>query len=172
MSCLLRQQRDGRWERQDLPEGTMTVPLASGSLVLARLGQGAERITVLLVCRGLEVRANGHPVLGGMKALQHKDELLIGCERIYYSAESQPEITTFPIDPGARPPRCVVCRVALGKGNRMVQCPQCGRCYHQDDHGEQKGKNCWTYRPQCLCGHPTLLSGEACWKPDDEDPGP
>ena len=51
----------------------------------------------------------------------------------------------------------------------VVECPQCGRVFHQNDAaGDSNAKQCWTYRPQCLCSHPTSLSGDT-WRPELEE---
>ncbi len=122
--------------------------------------------------RGL-VRVNGMPVIGGLRALGHKDELIVGSRRMFFSSESVPVVEVYEHDRQGRRPRCPVCRAAVEDGQTVVRCPGCSRVYHQiaaaDDTPE---KPCWTYSPSCrFCDHPTTLSGEPTWRPELEEAG-
>jgi hypothetical protein len=108
-------------------------------------------------------------LLGGLKVLGHRDEILVGGELFCYSAQSRPVVIEFTLAEGGRRPRCGVCRMEIEDGQAAVACPQCGRVYHQiDAAGEQAAKQCWTYLPTCLCGHSTALGEDGAWRPDQE----
>ena len=77
----------------------------------------------------------------------------------------------FPREEAARSPTCPLCRGPVRDGDRAVQCPGCGRWFHQTDAAEGKpAKPCWTYAPTCrFCNHPTALGGEHGWRPEMEE---
>jgi len=130
--------------------------------------QGAEH--ALLIGCDCQVRVNGLPVLGGICVLQHRDEILVGSRRVFFSAESTPEVEVFQHVGPHRRPRCPVCRGELLDQQPVVHCPGCGRIYHQIPATEAApAKPCWTYSATCrFCNHPTSLSGEPTWCPDEE----
>jgi hypothetical protein len=162
MSCLWLEHA-GAWQARALAGGRV---LAGDELALAGIafvplprGQAA-----LLVRPGVRVRVNGEPVFGGVRLLEHKDEVLIGARRVVFSGEATPVVTTFTAA-GQRPPVCPVCRGPVREGTQAVQCPGCGRWFHQQD-----AKTCWTYAATCrFCNHPTSFSAETCWRPDQEE---
>jgi len=121
--------------------------------------------------RGVVARVNGRPVLGGLRVLEHKDEVTLGPLRLFYSAESTPVVIVFQPPEGARLPTCPLCRGPVRAGDQAVQCPGCGRWFHQTNAADGKpAKNCWTYAPTCrFCNHPTALGGDAGWRPERED---
>ncbi len=138
---------------------------------LARFGdRGGSHGVALLVRDGLSIWVNGHPVLGGLKILAHRDELLAADGRtFYYSDESTPVVCPFALQTGTRRPRCAVCRQSVEDGQLVVACPRCGRVFHQiPPRDAQQAKHCWTYTPQCLCGHPTSMDAGATWHPEKE----
>jgi hypothetical protein len=158
--------------------GWQPLPVGGDSLGenvrVVSLGRGAEAIIGLLVRLrpGVTVRVNGRPILGGFCVLEHKDEILVGRSRVFYSAESTPEPTLFRLEPGSlRFPTCPVCRGPIKDGEQAVQCPGCGRWFHQREESEgQRAKTCWTYSPTCrFCNHPTALTGEPVWRPEMEE---
>jgi hypothetical protein len=145
--------------------------LHKGSVRIVRFGEGTEGGVALLARSGVHVRINGLPVLGGIALLQHRDEILINAERFCFSAETRPVVTTFHMEPGSRGPTCPVCRGSLADGEQAVRCPGCGRWFHQIEASEgRKARSCWTYSATCrFCQHPTSLSGETAWRPEQEE---
>jgi hypothetical protein len=118
------------------------------------------------------IRVNGALVVGGVHVLDHKDELVIGAEQIFFSAESTPVVEIYQHgNDAARRPRCPVCRAAIEEGDSIVRCPGCSRIHHQiPARGGRPEKPCWTYSPQCrFCEHPTSLSGQPGWQPDEHE---
>jgi len=133
-------------------------------LVLPR--QGA----VLLARDGVWVRVNGEPVLGGMRILEHKDEVLVEEIRLVFSQESTPVLVNFTATAGQRLPTCPICRGPIRDGMQAVQCPGCGRWFHQLTAEGQPAKPCWTYAATCrFCQHPTAFTAESAWRPDREE---
>lgn len=162
MAKLLTQTEAG-WIEEPLASDRLSA--AGASIVCA--GHGADRLSVLIVRDDVVACVNGQPLLGGVCVLQHQDEILLTGTRLYFSLESRPEISSFEPGAGARVSKCAVCRVALKPGDRVVACPRCGRVFHQND-ADPQGKKCWTYAAQCLCGHPTALTGDAWWPEREE----
>jgi Prokaryotic RING finger family 1 len=165
MSSLWRQTSGGAWESVALSaEGLRPVRL-SPDVTLVGFGRGADGGVALMTRPGAAARVNGLPILGGLRLLDHQDEVLIGRERFYYSAESTPVVVPFRHEGEGRRPSCPICRGPLGDGDDAVQCPGCGRWYHQ-----LAARPCFTYAPQCrFCRHPTALTGAAVWCPEQED---
>jgi hypothetical protein len=125
---------------------------------------------VALLVRGRPAAwINGRPVLGGMKILAHRDELLIDGRPLFYSDESVPVVRSFELADNQRRPRCAVCRQNVENGQSIVECPRCGRVFHQIAASANcEAKLCWTYRPACLCLHPTHMDPDAVWRPEKE----
>ena len=166
MSSVWREARGGEWQPVAIPEaeGAPAVAVEVDGARFLRFGTGNERRTALVLPVGAAARVNGRPVLGGLRVLEHKDEVIFGRSRLFYSAESTPVVVVFRRAEGARSPTCPLCRGPVRDGDRAVQCPGCGRWFHQAD------KPCWTYAPTCrFCNHPTALGGEAGWRPERED---
>jgi hypothetical protein len=166
MSSVWREARGGEWQPVAIPEaeGAPAVAVEVDGARFLRFGTGNERRTALVLPVGAAARVNGRPVLGGLRVLEHKDEVILGRSRLFYSAESTPVVVVFRRAEGARSPTCPLCRGPVRDGDRAVQCPGCGRWFHQAD------KPCWTYAPTCrFCNHPTALGGEAGWRPERED---
>jgi hypothetical protein len=140
-------------------------------IALFGLTQGAQRGALLMVRPGVWVRVNGLPVLGGARVLEHKDEVLVGSVRLCFSAESAPVLKIYKVPEGGRASVCPICRGPIKDGMTAVQCPGCGRWFHQLEAADGKpAKPCWTYAPTCrFCGHPTAFGTEAAWRPDQED---
>jgi hypothetical protein len=139
-------------------------------LRIAKFGGGDGPHEVALLVRGRPAAwCNGRPVLGGLKILAHRDELLIGGRTLFYSDETLPVVRNFELADGKRRPRCPVCRQNVEDGQAIVACPRCGRVFHQINSNESgEAKLCWTYRPACLCDHPTQLDPDAVWRPEKE----
>jgi hypothetical protein len=103
--------------------------------------------------------------------LEHRDEVLVGRRRFYFSNESTPAVVIFRVQPGVRPVTCPVCRGPIKDGEQAVQCPGCGRWFHQLEPAEGKpARRCWTFAAGCrICSHPTALTGEPAWRPEKEE---
>ena len=140
-------------------------------IVLARFGGGTDFSVALLAKLDLNVLVNGVPIAGGLRILEHRDEIVVGGSRLLYSEESVPEITTAQAGPGARPLRCSLCRGTIENGMTIVRCPRCLRLFHQSDAGpDAPERHCWTYSERCRhCGHPTAMTGESLWSPEKEN---
>jgi hypothetical protein len=167
MSCLWLEGAPGQWTTRIVPAGR---PLAGedigvpGIALLVLPRQGA----VLLARDGAWVRVNGEPVLGGMRILEHKDEVLVEDVRLVFSQETVPVVVRFAAAAGQRLPTCPICRGPIRDGMQAVQCPGCGRWFHQ--LGQPVAKPCWTYAPTCrFCQHPTSVAAGAAWRPDREE---
>src|SRR5262249_20608545 len=141
MSCIWHAPAGADWRSRALPAGGALAGEEVGlpGVGFLRLG-GAERGAALLVRPGVWARVNGAPVLGGMRLLGHKDEVLVGAARAYFSAEATPGVLAFRAAVGGRVPICPTCRGPVRDGSAVVECPGCGRWYHQDGP-----KTCWTY---------------------------
>jgi hypothetical protein len=160
VSSVWRQARAGDWQPVAIPD----VGLALDGLRFVRFGSDNERGAAVLLPVGAAARVNGRPVLGGLRVLEHKDEVIHGRSRFFYSAESAPVLVAFRRAEGARSPTCPLCRGPVRDGDPAVQCPGCGRWFHQS------AKPCWTYAPTCrFCNHPTALDGAAGWRPEAEE---
>ena len=153
MSSIWREHAPGQWHS--------TPKLAHDGVGLVETPGGA----ILLVRDGVRVRVNGEPVYGGVRVLDHRDEILVGADRLLFSAQSAPLVTAFALAPEGRPPVCPICRGPVRDGMQAVACPGCGRWFHQLD-----AKPCWTYAPTCrFCQHPTPLDEAAAWRPGGDD---
>jgi hypothetical protein len=148
----------------------LDVGAAEGGLRIVPFREGTRPSHVLLVRDHLAARVNGWPVVGGIRVLDHKDEITVGGQRMYFSAQSQPTVEVYQHDGSQRGPRCPICRTEVQNGQAIVRCPSCLRIYHQiDATGDTPAKPCWTYSPECrFCSHPTSLSGDAAWRPEEE----
>jgi hypothetical protein len=192
------------WERIPWQSSPLRLPVAACELLLARFGAGNEAAVALLASPGSGACVNGLPLLGGLKVLSHRDEIVAGGERFVFSEESLPQVTVFHArrketssrrskaespdsiggdsgakrgsgaksnsEPGQREARCSLCRGAIQEGMAIVECPRCMRLFHQIDAGpDGPEKHCWTYSEKCRhCEHPTALSGEVLWSPEQE----
>jgi hypothetical protein len=165
----------GRWQSVFVAEGTPLEGdgLGAANVRFVRFGRGADRGVCLLARPEVRVLVNGHPVAGGFRLLEHRDEVLAGGKRFFYSSETTPVIALFHAEAGARPCTCPVCRGVIKEGDTAVQCPGCGRWFHQLEPVEGKPpRRCWTYSATCrICQHPTALEGEAVWRPEKEEAG-
>lgn len=169
MSSVWTKNNDNQWQSQQIAFDTAAL-VKLGLLYLVQIGKGSDREVVMLL-RQIEAGwVNGGPVIAGLKVLEHQDEILIGNQTWYYSAESTPVRVEFQLPEGERRPRCALCRSAIEDTQAAVACPRCGRWFHQlDAIDDRPEKKCWTYNDRCLCQHPTSLSGEPVWRPDQED---
>ncbi len=134
---------------------------------VALLGSGSIRSYAVLHGIGVCVRVNGLPIMGGIRILEHRDEIVVGSSRTFFSAESTPSVEIYRHTDAGRRPKCPVCRNAVMDDQSVVRCPGCNRIFHQIEETESSPKkHCWTYSNECkFCGHPTQMSGEPVWRP-------
>jgi hypothetical protein len=163
MSSLWIERPARQWQSRALVTGRLQAgdELGLPGIGLLALRQGAA----LFVRDGVRVRVNGEPIVGGLRLLEHRDELLTEAGRCVFSGQSAPVVTAFALAGGERVPTCPVCRGPVRDGMTAVLCPGCGRWAHQSDT-----RPCWLYAPACrFCNHPTSFAGEAAWRPDHEE---
>jgi hypothetical protein len=161
---------ESAWRGENVPleSGNKPIYVAGVGLRLVPFGSGRQRGLALLAA-GPGVWLSGEEVVAGLAVLDHQDEILIDGQRVYYSADGQPEVSIHAsADPAARV-TCPVCRTAVVAGQAVVVCPRCSRVHHQIEAGDgQREKRCWTFHAQCHhCGHPTSLDGSGGWRPDN-----
>jgi hypothetical protein len=172
MSSVWLEMPGNRWNALAIGEGSLTDPeLAVEGARFVRFGHGGDQCVLLLAQGTTEAWVNGQPVLGGLRVLEHKDEILVSGARLFFSAESTPVPVLYRATAGVRTPTCPVCRGPVKDGDRGVQCPGCGRWFHEieADNGRAR-RNCWTYAATCrFCDHPTAFSAESTWRPEMEE---
>jgi hypothetical protein len=166
MSCVWWEVPGQGWKQAPVTGGAVPEGCPAADIAFAPNPEGSA---VLLTRAPAWV--NGQPVLGGVKALEHQDEILVGQALLYFSAEATPTPVVFRPEPGQCGPRCPLCRDLLNDGDQAVRCPRCGHWYHQIDPTDGRpGRPCWTTRETCwFCRHPTALSGEPGWRPEQEE---
>jgi hypothetical protein len=173
MATVWREAEGRRWEAVTVPDGRPLdgAELGIPGIQVFRFGQGADRGVALLARPGTAVLVNGGPLLGGFGVLEHRDEVLVGRRRLFFSTESTPAVVVFRAQAGARPCTCPVCRGAIKDGDTAVQCPGCARWFHQLEPAEGRpARRCWTFAAGCrICNHPTALTGEPSWRPENEE---
>ena len=170
MSTIWTQSTTGDWQPRPLPAtGTAALTLAAG-VVVTGFGAGAERGAALLTAINSSVRVNGRPTRG-LWILMHRDEVSTADERWYFSAQSPAVVVPFLLAAGQRRPKCPLCRDSLDDEQLAVECPGCGRWYHEiPAEGDRPARGCWTTVEACrFCQQPTALDGAAVWRPDWED---
>jgi len=170
MSTVWHQAGDG-WQALTLGTALEGAELQAPGVRVFRYGQSTDKGVGLLARPGARVLVNGQPVLGGFRVLEHKDEILVGRTRLFFSSEATPAVVGFRPAVGARPSTCPVCRGLIKEGEEIVQCPGCSRRFHQVEPAEgRKARKCWTFADKCkICNHPTSLSGEPVWRPEKEE---
>ena len=127
-----------------------------GSQFVAVDGQWA-----VLVEPGSTVLVNGTPVVGDLKILRDRDQVLLPTAgRAFFSTERLAEIT--PMIETPREIRCPRCKAPVVAGSPAVRCPSCQLWHHQDPY-----RTCWTYSPVCGgCSQATALDAGFHWTPD------
>jgi hypothetical protein len=172
MSTLWCELDNGHWHPVTIGKALDGTALQSPGIRIVHFGQESESGVALLARPPAHVLVNGQPVLGGLRVLDHKDEVLASRRRFFYSAESAPVVVVFRRPPGARPVTCPVCRGVIHDGDAAVQCPNCSRWHHQIEPAEGRpGRRCWIFASHCrICTiQPTALSGEPAWRPEMEE---
>ena len=142
----------------------------AGETVLVSFQDGSRSQYILVSQDGEKTQVNGEPLVGGLRVLRHRDELLVEGDRLYFSAQTTPVVEAYQHQGDAKPPRCPICRAEIKDGDLVVRCPGCTRVYHQSTGVEgQDDRPCWTYCRTCkFCEHPTSLTGEDAWQPDED----
>lgn len=122
---------------------------------------GGDKSQWALIARpGAQVDVNGDRLWLGVRILSDRDCIQVdGGERMYYSASANPTVVTFA---GKSAIQCPRCDTAITTGQLVVRCPGCGVHYHQ-----ARDLACWLYDVRCRCGHPTDLSEDNCWTPEE-----
>ena len=168
MSSIWMESSSQGWNPSPVAHGYRLPP---SGLYFFRFGRGSENGVALLAPRTVSVRVNGCPVVAGLRVLEHKDEILVGRTRLFFSAESTPVAVAFQPEAGVRSPTCPNCRGPIKTGERAVQCPGCARWYHQIEPADGgRAKRCWTHSETCrFCNHPTSLTGAQTWCPEQEE---
>lgn len=171
MSCVWQELPDRTWRAVPIRNGEPLTGADLGASGIQLCHLASERGAVLMVHPGVWVRINGQPVLGGVRVLDHKDEILLAETRLYFSMEATPLVVLYRPAEGSRPPICPICRGPIRDGMQAVQCPGCGRWFHQlAADGDRPAKSCWTYAPTCrFCSHPTAFGAESAWRPEREE---
>lgn len=111
------------------------------------------------------IRVNGTALAGGIRALEHRDEIRVeGEQPIFFSTECPPKVEPFP---GAeRPARCPRCRLVLEVGQPAVRCTRCLVWSH-----ETADLPCWSYAAaeSCAACHeqPNTLENRLTWVPSE-----
>jgi hypothetical protein len=137
--------------------------LPSPRAILLRVGGSAQERWVL-VGDG-SIRINGTPLAGGIRVLQHRDEIHVGNNPpVYFSTERPARIEAFP---GAeRPIRCPRCRLEIRTGDLAVRCGRCGIWHHENEEYP-----CWTYPEAETCAacqvQPNTLDAGLSWFPEE-----
>jgi hypothetical protein len=129
---------------------------------LVRLASSGGDTWILLCAPDSCVRVNGLPVLGALRVLRDRDEIVIaGCGRFFFSSERLARVEPFP--GSDRDAYCPRCKDILPYGTASVRCPGSGIWHHQS-----ADRACWTYAETCACGcgRPTDLGAGLQWTPD------
>lgn len=179
MANFFKANADGGFDSVALPaDGVLPMDSAAldcaGPLNATRIMSfvsGTRPTYLLIAAARSDVRVNGSAVVGAIRVLQHQDEVSVGAQRLFFSAQAVPLVELYRCDGSPRRLRCPVCRGEIQDEQQVVRCPGCSRLFHQIPAGpDTPEKPCWTYSPECrFCTHPTSLSGEAFWQPGGEE---
>jgi hypothetical protein len=131
--------------------------------ILLRVGANPQERWVLVGDES--IRVNGTPLTGGIRVLDHQDEIHIGEEApVYFSADRPARVVPFP--GGERPIRCPRCRQEIRPGDLAVQCGRCGIWHHECEE-----YRCWTYPQAETCAacrvQPNTLDEGPSWFPEE-----
>jgi hypothetical protein len=123
--------------------------------------EGVER-WIVIDAPGSRLRVNGIPLVTGVRALHHRDELrMAGVPgRAWFSLECQSDVAPFDGPQGTFCPRC---KIEIDSASLSVRCPQCRVYYHQSTDSP-----CWTYAETCAHDNqPTDLDANFRWTPEE-----
>ncbi len=108
---------------------------------------------------GVDVRVNGWRPPTGLRVLHDRDQIDIGSQTWFFSAEVLPVVQPFA---GASAVSCPRCKTPVVPLESSVRCPGCRVVYHQS-----ADRPCWTYGATCpLCGRATALDQPFTWTPE------
>jgi hypothetical protein len=167
MAMIFRKNVSGSWCATRLPLCEADRFGGIGSQLIEFVAQGRRR-AALLVRDGVAAFVNGEQVIGGLRVLANQDEIYSPPERFWFSTEERAQIERLE-NPEGRAVRCALCRDEIAVGEEFVKCPRCARRFHQSSGPGADTRRCFTYKETCVCDHPTTLSGEFAWTPDNED---
>jgi hypothetical protein len=162
----------GEWSARKLDGSVMTLPVANNKATepqvrsprLIQTHCGGKKTWALVAGAGCDARVNGRAIPAGLAVLDHRDAILAGDERFFFSAESLASVEPFP--GAARPVHCGRCKLPIAMGSPAVSCPNCNVWYHQDESPE--GSACYTYAEQCgFCSCETRLDAVLAWAPEE-----
>ena len=133
---------------------------SNGSVVaeLLRFGDRLNETWVLQSPARELIQVNGFPLVGGIRVLQDKEEILTRASgRIYFSTQRAPRVEPFPGRQEAT--SCPRCKATIAEGEPSVVCPTCCTWHH-----EATDRPCRTYSEKCaLCNQFTRLdAGFSC----------
>lgn len=133
-----------------------------GGRVRLRRARDADGVWLLLAAPGARVALNGDAPLGGVAVLRDRDAVRAGDRLLFFAARDV--ATVVILDAAAEPDvRCARCTRRLAAGARVVRCPACAACHHQDD-----ALPCWTYAEHCAaCVEPAALDAAPRWSPEE-----
>src|SRR5262245_43663259 len=83
---------DSRWKRIPLGSSPFRISDLRSEIFIARFGESTEIATALLASPRSRLVVNGLAVLGGLRVLDHRDEITADGERFVFSGESLPEV--------------------------------------------------------------------------------
>lgn len=137
---------------------------SNGSVVaeLIRFGDRLNETWVLQSPARELIQVNGFPLVGGIRVLQDKEEILTRASgRIYFSTQRTPTIEPFPGREEAT--SCPRCKGTIAEGEPSVMCPACFTWHH-----EGTDRPCWSYTEKCaLCDQLTRLDTGVSWTPEN-----
>ena len=124
----------------------------------------ADTQWVLLLAETTVARVNGSLVVGGIRALDDRDEIrgptLPQC---FLSTEQLAAVVPRPKEDAQASFNCPRCKLTIEPATPAVRCPVCAVWHHQDDTHP-----CWSYSDECaVCRHDTDLDRGYTWTPEE-----
>jgi hypothetical protein len=162
----------GEWRARKLSGSAVMLPVAhhhaaeprAGAARLIQSHSGGKKTWALVTGAVCDARVNGRALPTGLAVLDHRDAILAGDERFFFSAEALACVEPFP--GAAREVLCGRCTLPISTGSPAVSCPNCNVWYHQDESLE--GGACYTYAEQCgFCSCETRLDAVLAWAPEE-----
>lgn len=145
------------WRWHDTPGAWFVIQLHRGTNFPLHL----NALFVPLQGRQCGLLARGEVMINGLTAfplrmLADRDEIRVGGETVYFSADSPAEAVAFPAQTEAA---CGRCKGMLKAGELAVQCPLCRAWHHQTEE-----LPCWQHAARCSgCERSTERIG---WQPE------
>lgn len=158
MACLWVRDR-GEWTAVPLDRDPVELGVEPARAILVSKIEGDKTFWTLVVSPEEIVRVNGDRVMLGIRVMRDRDAIQVGGgARMFFSSESAPTVVSYS---GAASVNCARCNTEIRPGDLAVRCPACRVFLHQTAE-----LGCWAYGEACVCGHPTSLNAENCWRPD------